>query len=110
LLSVALKSLSEIASQTHARIQADFPAIDPIIGVNQGMRNNGYPADILTIDCLKTNKRIIILLHDDTPEMARYQFAFRNKDPDGDFKDIQLADITIQILYDWVSTYFTAAS
>jgi hypothetical protein len=110
LINKPLKLLSDIASTTHARIQTDFPNIDPVIGVNQGMRNNGYPADILTIDCLKTNKRIIILLHDDTPEMARYQFAFRNKDPDGDFKDIQLADITIQILYDWVSTYFTAAS
>lgn len=108
MLSPTLQSLADIASNTHARIQQDFANINPIIGVNQGMRKAGIPADVMTIDCLKTNKRIIIILHDDLQGIARYQFAYRDKDPSDDFIEIQLSSITSELMYDWIQSYFSA--
>lgn len=108
MLSPTLQSLADIASNTHARIQQDFANINPVIGVNQGMRKAGIPADVMTIDCLTTNKRIIVILHDDLPGIARYQFAYRDKDPSDDFIEIQLSFITSDLMYDWIQSYFSA--
>lgn len=107
MLTPALKMLADIATETHARIQKDFPTINPVVGVSRGMRASGIPADAMTIDCLKTNKRIILILHDDQPELVRYQFAFRDKDPAEEFNEIALTTITTQLLYEWISAYFS---
>lgn len=72
----ALLSLSEVASETHARIQQDFADINPVIGVMQGMRRMGIPADVMSIDCLQTRKRILIVLHDKHPGLIQYQYTF----------------------------------
>ena len=108
MLTPALKMLADIATKTHTRIQRDFPNIDPVVGINQGMRSNGIPADAMTIDCLKTNRRIIIILHDDQPELIHYQFAFRDKDPFEKFEEIPINTVTTQLMYDWIEKYFSA--
>lgn len=107
LLSSSLKTLSDIATEAHAKIQQDCPNINPVVGVNQGMRASGIPADVMTIDCLKTGKRIILILHDDEPDIVRYQFAFRDKDPAEEFEAIALKEITVKSLYDWIKGYFS---
>ena len=107
MLTPALKILADIATEAHTRIQRDFPYINPVVGINQGMRASGIPADAMTIDCLKTNKRIIIILHDDQPELVRYQFAFRNKDPAEKFEEIPFNTVTTQLMYDWIACYFS---
>jgi hypothetical protein len=103
-----MKTLSDIATEAHTQIQQNCPDINPVVGVNQGMRASGFPADIMTIDCLKTNKRIILILHDDSPELVRYQFSFRDQDPADEFKDIALKDISATLLYDWMIAYFSS--
>ena len=103
----ALLSLSEIASEAHAKIQQDFADINPVIGVMQGMRKMGIPADVLTIDCLETNKRILIILHDEHPGLIRYQFTFIDQDPSDDYHDIASADVTSETLYGWIKDYFS---
>lgn len=107
MLTPALKTLSDIATETHGRIQHDFPDINPVVGVNQRMRASGIPVDLMTIDCLQTNKRIILLLHDEQPDQVRYQFSFRDKDPDEAFEVINLNEISAQLLYDWIKGYFS---
>ena len=104
-----LMTLSDIATDAHTRIQQDFKAIDPIVGVSQNMRSNGIPADVMTIDCLKTGKRIILILHDESPDVISFQFAYRDKDPDKQFQTIQFDELTSQKLYDWISGYFSNA-
>ncbi|OMH32083.1 hypothetical protein [Motiliproteus sp. MSK22-1] len=104
-----LMTLSDIATEAHVRIQQDFKHIDPIVGVSQNMRSSGIPADVMTIDCLKSGKRIILILHDDTPDIISFQFAFRDKDPDKKFQAIPFAELTSQKLYDWISSYFSNA-
>jgi hypothetical protein len=60
--------LSDIAAEAQAAIQRDFKNIDPIVGVMRNMRAAGFPADAMTVDCLKSGKRIIFILHDDRPD------------------------------------------
>ena len=91
------------------RIQADFEEINPVVGVSQNMRLNGIPADAMTIDCLKSGKRIILILHDENPDIIRYQFSYRDKDPESKFEVIQLNELTAQKLYEWMESYFSTA-
>ncbi|UXD87665.1 hypothetical protein [Thalassolituus hydrocarboniclasticus] len=102
----ALLSLSEVASEAHARIQQDFAEINPVIGVMQGMRRMGIPADVMSIDCLQTRKRILIVLHDDHPELIQYQYTFIDQDPGDDYQAVKHADFNADVLYHWISEYF----
>jgi len=103
----ALLSLSDIASQAHEKVQLDFEHINPVISVMQGMRKAGIPADVMTIDCLASQKRIIIVLHDDFPELIRYQFITVDQDPDDDYQQAATADVSSETVYGWIKEYFT---
>ncbi|MCK4744021.1 MAG: hypothetical protein KAT25_09395 [Sulfuriflexus sp.] len=102
-----LKTLCDLATEAHTRIQQDFQDINPVVSVNQKMRDNGMPADIMTVDCLKSGKRIIIILHDQQPDIINYQFCFKDKDPKDEFENIAFDNLTTQILYDWIKDYFS---
>jgi len=70
------------------------------------MRKASVPADIMTIECLRTDKRIILVLHDQQQDIVNYQFCFRNKDPQGEYKQIKSELLTAQILFEWMRDYF----
>ena len=106
MLSKSLALLSDTATEAHARIQQDFKHMDPIVGVNQSMRSSGVPADLMTRDCLKSGKRIIMILHDQQPDIISYQFSYKDKDPGEDFERIQLSELTSKTLYGWMKDYF----
>ncbi|MDO6684454.1 MULTISPECIES: hypothetical protein [unclassified Agarivorans] len=105
-----LVSLSDVANLAHFRIQQDFKDIDPVIGISRNMRKNGVPADIMTIDCLKSGKRIIVVLHDQDPEQVSYQFSYKDQDPAGEFSSLANADLSEAVFYEWIKTYFTPAN
>lgn len=105
-----LETLFDITTESHTRIQQDFKDINPVVGVNQRMRETGMPADIMTIDCLKSGKRIILILHDHQPHIISYQFSFKDKDPDRKFENIGVNELTADILYDWIKGYFSSAA
>ena len=102
-----LEKLSDFVELAHARIQKDFADINPVIGINQKLRSVGFPADAMTIDCLKSKKRIIVILHDDMPEIVRYQFSFLDKDPGDTFEELSIQDLSENHLYDWMKSYFS---
>ena len=102
-----LEILSDRASEAHARIQETFQHISPIVGVSRGMRAIGFPADTMTIDCLRTGRRIIMILHDDKPDSVSYQFALREEDPAEVFEEILLETLTTELLFDWIAKYFS---
>ena len=102
-----LEILSDCAEEAHTRIQKDFLNINPIVGLHKGMRDIGFPADTMTIDCLKTQRRIILILHDEQPDILSYQFAYRDRDPSDDFEALAFDEITTQLLYDWIAKYFS---
>ena len=102
-----LEILSDRATEAHGRIQQDFLTINPVVGLNRRMRDIGFPADTMTIDCLKTRRRIILILNDEQPDIVSYQFAYRDKDPSDDFEVIAFNELTTQLLYDWIASYFS---
>lgn len=102
-------TLSDMATEAHTRIQQDFADINPVIGVRRSLRENGIPADAMTIDCLKSHKRILLVLHDQQPGVMHYQFCFTDKDPVEDFQHMPFKDVTSQTLYDWVVQYFAGS-
>ncbi len=108
-MSKNLEILCEIATESHTRIQQDFADINPMVGVNQKMREMGVPSDAMTIDCLKSGKRILLILHDQHPDMIRYQFTFKNKDPGESFEQIEFGKLTAEELYNWIKSYFQSA-
>ncbi len=93
-------------TESHARIQQDFAEINPMVGVNRRMRDMGVPADVVTIDHSKSNRRIILVLHDHHPEVVSYQFSFKDVDPDDAFEQITLKELTADTLYGWIRDYF----
>jgi len=107
LTETLLEALCDITTEAHTRIQQDFQDINPIVGVSKNMRKNGVPADAMTIDCLKTGKRIIIVLHDHNPDIINYQFSFRDKDPDSKFEQLPFKELTSTQIYDWIKIYFS---
>lgn len=109
-LNKQLETLCDIATESHTRIQQDFKEINPIIGVNQKMREVGMPADVVTIDCSKSGKRIILILHDQQPDIISYQFSFKDKDPDKKFENIQFNELTPDKLYNWIKGYFSSTT
>ena len=104
-----LEALCDLATAAHTRIQQDFKTIDPVVGVSQKMRASNIPADAMTIDCLKSGKRIIIILHDQQPEIVNYQFSFKDKDPATEFEQITFAELEEETLYSWMKEYFMRA-
>ena len=106
LINKKLELLCDIVTKSHTLIQQDFKDINPMVGVNQQMREMGVPVDVVTIDCLKSGKRIILILHDHHQDIIRYQFAFKDKDPDNDFEQILFNDLTEDKLYNWIQSYF----
>ena len=105
-----LEILSDLVTDAHSRIQNDFEFINPIVGVSRGMRSIGIPADAMTIDCLRTGKRIIIILDDQQPEILQYQFSYKAEDPSEDFMILAFKELNKQIIYDWMKEYFTVTS
>ena len=102
-----LKILCDFATEAHERVQLNHADIDPIVGVHHKMRDAGFPADVMTIDCLKTGKRIILILNDDQPGLIRYQFSYKDKDPAADFEQLAFEELISARLYEWMSHYFS---
>jgi len=104
-----IKQLCDVVEQAHAKIQDDFRNINPIVGVNKQMRSVGIPTDLMTIDCLKSGKRILLVLHDAQPEIAQYQFCLRDEDPVDEFETIAMENLTVQQVYDWMKQTFSTS-
>lgn len=102
-----LQILCDIATDAHTHIQKKFQDINPVIAVSQKMRASGVPADAMTIDCLKSGKRIILVLHDHHPDIINYQFSYRDKDPEGKFEQIKFREVTSMQIYNWIENYFS---
>ena len=104
-ISKPLAIISDLVTEAHTRIQQDFSDLDPVVGVSRKMRDVGIPADAMTIDCLRSGKRIIVILHDEQADIVRYQFSMRDQDPGDEFEVLAVEDLSAQTLYDWMKNY-----
>lgn len=104
--NAATSRISQLITIAHTRIQQDFAYIDPVVSVSHKMRELDIPADAITIDCMKSGKRILLVMHDEEPNIVSFQFGFRNQDPDKLFRHMALYDVSSQVIYDWMKRYF----
>lgn len=102
----SLKVFSDRVSDAHTRIQAAYQHINPVVEVRRGMRDAGIPADVLTLDCLRTRRRITFILHDRHPGTLLYQFVTMEDEVGNNFEQISLDDMTVDLLVDWMKDYF----
>ena len=77
-----------------------------MVEVRRSMRNAGIPADVMTIDCLRTRRRITLVLHDDQPGMLLYQFITIEDEVGNEFQRQALAEVSTETLFDWMQDYF----
>lgn len=101
-----LKALSDLAGDAHARIQAAHQHINPVISVRRGMRDVGIPADAMTFDCLRTRRRITLILHDEQPGLLLYQFVTMDEEVADEFRQMPLAQVGVDTLVEWMQNYF----
>lgn len=104
-----LATLSDLATEVHTRVQQRVSNMNPIVSVRRNMRTAGIPADAMTIDCLKTGKRIILILHDQMPDIISFQFSMIEEESGDTFERIAFADLTADVLYQWITEYFSTA-
>lgn len=104
--SEPLKLLSDLITDAHARIQQAHTDINPVVGLRRGMREKGIPADAMTIDCLRTGKRIVLILHDQQPGVLIYQFTLKETDTDAPYQQVALESLRVELLFEWMRDYF----
>jgi hypothetical protein len=97
--------LSDLATQAQAKIQQDFPHIDPVIGIRQNMRQAGIAADVLTIDCRRSHKRFIFIIKDSAPDMISYQLTMIDNEG-SEYKSIAASKLSVDVIYSWIKQYF----
>jgi hypothetical protein len=80
-MNSTLKKLSETIAEANDVFDARYKDVDTMLGImDQALRKQGINADAVTIDCLRLNKKIVFLLHDDKPDFV--DIAFGNKEGD----------------------------
>lgn len=102
----ALKTLSDIAEVAHTRIQQAHQHINPVVQVRTGMRGIGIPADVMTIDCMRTRRRIMLILHDEEPGVLLYQFITLEDETAKIFERVALSEASSDMLVRWMQDYF----
>lgn len=100
--------LSELAVQAQASVQQQCRDLDPLIGVNHGMRAIGFAADILTIDNVPGRKRLTFILKDELPTVVEYQFGFTDRDPLDEFQRIEITELTTDKLIAWMKLHLSS--
>jgi len=93
-----LQNLSEIVARANDLFYSKFDNIDTLMGImDKTLRNQGMEADAITIDCIALDKKIVILLHDDKPDVA--SIALGNKEGDiyssSEYELIKLSEAAI---------------
>ena len=102
-----LKNLSEIVARANDLFYSKFDKIDTIMGImDKTLRNQGMQADAITIDCIAQDKKIVILLHDNKPEVV--DIALGNKE--GciySSKEYELTKISETVILEMMEMNFT---
>jgi hypothetical protein len=105
----ALQSLSDLTETAHARLQSEYADINPMVSLRSGMREVGIPADMINVDCMRTRRRILLILHDDYPDSLLYQFTDLDQEAGNDFQQMALDEVGVDTLFAWMRDYFARA-
>ena len=88
-----LKQVSEIIAQANDSFYERNKSIDTLMGImDKTLRKQGMPADAITIDCIKLDKKIVFLLHDAKPNTVNVAVGNKAGDIDSS-SDIELSQL-----------------
>ncbi len=66
-----LKELSEIVAQANDLFYDRNKNVDTLMGImDKTLRKQGMNADAITIDCVTIDKKIVLVLHDNKPDLV----------------------------------------
>jgi len=101
-----LKKLSEIIARANDLFYSKFDNIDTLMGImDKTLRNQGMMADAITIDCITLDKKIVILIHDDKPDVV--SIALGNKAGDiHSSSEHELGEISEKVILDIMEINF----
>ena len=73
-----LKNISDMVAKASDLFSSKFDEVDTLMGImDKKLRNQGMKADAVTIDCIPQKKKIVVLIHDDKPDVV--EVALGNK-------------------------------
>jgi len=93
-----LKELSEIVAQANDLFYERNTSVDTLMGImDKTLRKQGMNADAITIDCIASNKKIVLVLHDSKPDLVDIALGDKNgaihSSKEHVFKDISITQI-----------------
>jgi hypothetical protein len=102
-----LQDLSEIVARANDMFFSKFEHIGTLMGImDKTLRKKGMKADAITIDCIALDKKIVILLHDDKPDVV--DIALGNKDGEiYSSSEYQLAQVSEAVIVEIMEANFT---
>ena len=101
-----LKNLSEIVAKANDVFYSRNNDIDTIMGImDKTLRNQGMKADAITIDCLSRDKKIVILIHDDKPDIVSIALGNKNGDIDSS-SEYAINEISETVIVDIMEVNF----
>ena len=103
-----LKKISEIVARASDAFQSEFDNIDTLMGImDKTLRDQGIKADAITIDYVALDKKIVILLHDDKPNVV--SIALGNKEGDiYSSSEYELVKISEEVIMGIMEVNFTS--
>lgn len=94
--------LGDLAAKAQAAIQANFSQINPVVNISHKLREQGFAADTLTIEHQPSDKRLLMVVHDNS-QSVDVEWGALSKDPAMDFTSWPTSLITEQQFYQWMS-------
>lgn len=94
--------LGDIAAKAQASIQANFSQLNPVINISHKLREQGFAADTLTLEHAASDKRILMVVHDNLSHID-IEWGALSKDPDMNFTAWPTKQLTEQQFYQWMS-------
>lgn len=103
-----LQKLSEIVARANDVFYSKFDHVETLMGImDKNLRNQGIKADAITIDCIAIDKKIVILIHDEKPDVAT--IALGNKEGDiYSSSEYQLVKLSEAVIVEIMETNFTS--
>ena len=110
MLKTDIFELSARAEKAQLIVQSRHQNLDPVIGVNRSMRKRGFPVDLITIDCLLTQRRVTMMLDDTKVGRVFYRFETVDADQHIAFSELEFARVTSDRIANWIIGVFTQVS
>ncbi|GAA0819979.1 hypothetical protein GCM10009111_24750 [Colwellia asteriadis] len=66
-----IQQLAEEVAKANDAFYAKYQHVDTLMGImDKTLRQQGISADAITIDCVALDKKIVLLVHDNQPEVV----------------------------------------